>query len=72
MRRLIFMLVFSLFWVSNSFSQEEEKKEEDQELQILRKMARRLNLLHHNDLLPKNHSEALMEKDENQFYRILN
>ena len=49
-----------------------KKKEEDQELQILRKMARRLNLLHHNSLLPKNHSELLMEKDENKFYKKLN
>ena len=48
------------------------KKEEDQELQILRKMAKRLNLLHNHNLLSRAHSEALMEEDEKSFYVLLN
>jgi len=48
-----------------------KKKEEDQELQILRKMARRLNLLHQTNLLPKEHSDMLVEKDEKSFYNQL-
>lgn len=49
-----------------------KKKEEELELHVLRKLANRLNLMHQNNLLPKLHSEILLEDDEQVFYRRLN
>ena len=49
-----------------------KKKEEDQELCVLRKMARRLNQLSQHNLMPKEHTEILREQDEHKFYHKLN
>ena len=35
-------------------------------------MANRLNIMHHNNLLPKEYSDILMEKEEKKFLNKLN